>query len=472
MSPATDMFRRHKQEPSQPYGLVMIFLLLFSLASLGVTIWVMVDLLHEQEIVNQLLRKLPVESKPSAIEMAGELRWQFRLSILVALNLLATGMALVLLWRAYRISQESLRDIRALAGDILSSVDQAVITTDLAGRITSINNRGLKFFNQNISVVGQPITQLTEQIPFGNLFQEVHHTHPVQLTKDFKYLPVGKSHLLRLKANCDILRGYHNRQIGHIIQLRDVTEMALIDERMQRMERFLELGSLSVGLHHEIKNPLTALSLHSQLLSEELQHLQLETPATETLQIMRQEIARIEQVLESFRDFASLEKLQISTENMTELVEKTRKLMMLEAQQKNIRLDLELPPVELPQVEMDQVKIEQVLINLLKNAFEAMPQGGMVTIRLGMLTTKTGPEKVILTVQDTGNGIPEHIIHRIFDPYFTTKGAGTGMGLALCEKIVRQHEGSLDVSSSSTGSVFVVTLPTLLTKELSRDDDD
>lgn len=121
---------------------------------------------------------------------------------------------------------------------------------------------------------------------------------------------------------------------------------------------------------------------------------------------------------------------------------------------------------------MDQVKIEQVLINLLKNAFEAMPQGGMVTIRLGMLTTKTGPEKVILTVQDTGNGIPEHIIHRIFDPYFTTKGAGTGMGLALCEKIVRQHEGSLDVSSSSTGSVFVVTLPTLLTKELSRDDDD
>ena len=471
MSPASDMFRRRSQEPVQHFGIAIAFLLLFSLASLGVTIWVMVDLVREQELVAQMLRKLPADTKPYAIEMAGELRWQFRLSIVVGLNLLATAMALILLWRAYRVSQASLRDIRALAGDILRSVDQAVITTNLQGHITSINQRGLELFEHDHQVIGQSLAALTAQLPLSELCNAVQHSSPAQLTRDYKYLPDGKTHVVRLRANCDILRGYDNQPMGHIIQLRDVTERALIDERMQRMERFLELGSLSVGLHHEIKNPLTALSLHSQLLEEELQQLQLETTATETLQIMRQEIARIGQVLESFRDFASLGHLHLAEEDVTELVENIRRLLGPEAHKHGIQLIVNKPAERLPLIPLDRVKYEQVVINLLKNAFEAMPHGGSVTVQLSLSETLNGPEQFCLTVQDQGEGIPPHLIDRIFDPYFTTKGDGTGMGLALCEKIIRQHEGSLDVSSSAAGSLFVVTLPVHRAEESSRPDD-
>ena len=114
------MFRVRSTETGRSYRLAIVGLLMLSVAALAVTIWVMNDLLREQEIVAELIEYLPPEGDAAAEELAGELKWQFRLSTLVVLNLVVTGFTVLLLWRAYRSSQESLRDIKALAGDIIA----------------------------------------------------------------------------------------------------------------------------------------------------------------------------------------------------------------------------------------------------------------------------------------------------------------------------------------------------------------
>ena len=137
------MFRVESEESGRRYRLAIAGLLVLSAVAFFVTVWVMVDFLREQEIVHALIDQLPPYAALSAEELEGELQWQFRLSILVVLNLVVTALAVVLLSRAYGTSQASLRDIKAKASDILSSMDLAVITTDRAGIITSINHRGI-----------------------------------------------------------------------------------------------------------------------------------------------------------------------------------------------------------------------------------------------------------------------------------------------------------------------------------------
>ena len=156
-------FRNPQEVDRRPPRVVIFGLVALSVAALAVTVWTMFDFLREQVIVQELITKLPRESLASAEELAGELRWQFRLTILVVLNLVVTGFAVVLLWRAYGSSQKSLRDIKALAGDILSSIDQAVITCDVDGNVTSINRRGMELFGVGEEVVGWPLANLSSQ---------------------------------------------------------------------------------------------------------------------------------------------------------------------------------------------------------------------------------------------------------------------------------------------------------------------
>lgn len=262
------MFRVPSTETGKPYRLAIAGLLTLSVAALAVTIWVMKDLLREQEIVAELIEYLPPEGDAAAEELAGELRWQFRLSILVVLNLVVTGFTILLLWRAYRASQESLRDFKALAGDILGSMDQAVITTDISGIVTSINRRGVELLDLSSEHVGRPVSELSQQISLEEFRQQTRDLETTEQARDIQLASNGSTKTLR--AFCQPLHNLGHFDIGNVIQLRDVTERVLMDDRMRRMERYMGLGSLAAGLHHEIKNPLAALSLHVQLMEEEL----------------------------------------------------------------------------------------------------------------------------------------------------------------------------------------------------------
>lgn len=450
------MFRVGSTETGKPYRLAIVGLLALSVAALAVTIWVMNELLHEQEIVAELIEYLPPAGDAVAEELTGELRWQFRLSILVVLNLVVTGFTVLLLWRAYRESQESLRDIKALAGDILGSMDLAVITTDVGGIITSINQRGVDLFGLRGEYVGRQLGELSEHVALEEFRQQTRAVDMTRQARDFEFSSDGRTHTLR--AFCQPLYDRDNADIGSVVQLRDVTDRVLMDERMRRMERYMGLGSLAAGLHHEIKNPLAALSLHVQLIEEELMDGDASSDILEMLSVIKTEVTRIGGVLESFRDFASVGQLNLSDVDLTELIDRQMKLIRPQAQKQGIDVRVSLPAARLPTMTVDRLRLEQVLLNLLINAMEAMPDGGAIEILVSAQHDEA-PKSIVIEVIDSGPGVPDDLRSRIFDPYFTTKSEGTGMGLALCDKIVRQHNGILDFHRTEHGSVFDITLP-------------
>lgn len=430
--------------------------MLLSLAALAITVWVMIDFLREQEIVGQLIRQLPAEATASAEELAGELRWQFRLSMLVFLNLIVTAVAVVLLWRAYRSTQQSLYDIKVLAGDIINSMDQAVITTDREGMITSMNRRGTELLQLTERAVGKSLGEACHEIDLDAFRLEALPKGPGRTIRDFHiHRPDGHR---TLRVFCEPLNDSLGNDLGAILQLRDVTERALVEQQVLRMKRFSSLGSLAAGLHHEIKNPLAALSLHVQLFEEQVSSESMSEATRETLEVLKTEVARVIAVLESFRTYTSQEYLDRSWIAIPAILERQIRLLRPQAATAGIRLQLQVVGA-VPDVYADRSKIEQVFLNLLLNGIESMPSGGELGIRVA--STK---EHVSVTFTDQGSGIPVDLQERIFDPYFTTKGQGTGMGLALSEKMIRQHGGSLTLVSSnlapaSSGSVFEILLP-------------
>jgi signal transduction histidine kinase len=429
---------------------------MLSACSLFITLWFVVDFGREQEIIQELVRDLPSRDLPVATELSNELQWQSRWTLFVIVQVVATGLAIAVLFRAYLSSQDKLDDIKALAGDILSSMEQAVITSNNDGLVTSLNERAVELLSTIGDPVGKSLRQLTDQIDLVTFRSEAESHSGHSLVKDYPIARGGDG--IWLRTFCQPLRDADGQVIGNVFQLRDVTADRHIQDRVGRMERFMGLGSLAVGLHHEIKNPLAAVSLHVQLVEESMQGHPLPDEVPEMLQIIQAELKRTGQVLESFRDYASNARLDLSEVNLTDLLARQVDLLRPVAVGKGIAVNVVLDEALPKQITLDPTRIEQIIQNLMVNAIEAMQDGGQLSIH-AKRTREEDNDGVLLTFSDTGGGIPETIRPHVFDAYFTTKGHGTGMGLALSDKIARQHGGRLNLICADGGTTFELFLP-------------
>jgi signal transduction histidine kinase len=227
-----------------------------------------------------------------------------------------------------------------------------------------------------------------------------------------------------------------------------------MEERMLRMERFISLGSLASGLHHEIKNPLTALSIHVQLLEERLRDPNPSEPVDELIGVLNTEVHRLNGVLESFRNFTNLQRLTIQDVSITDVLETTIRLVRPQASEQQVEISIHYPEKPLPKVPLDVEKFEQAVLNVIINALEAMPSGGMLLIRVIL-----AGDTLQVEVSDTGLGIPHELQSSVFKPYFSTKSRGSGMGLALTEKIISQHGGNVTFQTGPKGTTFRLLLP-------------
>jgi two-component system, NtrC family, sensor histidine kinase HydH len=431
------------------------WLALLSLLSLLVIFWVLAELPREQQIVQQLTQHLPAADRAEANELAGGLQLQSRLSVLLIVNAVASGFALTLLVRAYFTSQRSLRNVHVAAADVLASLDQGVITTDERAAILSMNPSGRELLAPQTDGTELALSALSpDHRPLEEMCREVLEKQNHIRDRDYVSRRNGADRHLR--AGCSLLRDHTGMRRGTVIHLRDVTEKTLMEQQLRRMERYMGLGSLAAGLQHEIKNPLSALSLHVQLLKESLEQQQTPPTAQESLKVLVTEVRRITNVLESFQDFASVARLNPTATDVPGLIRKLIALIEPQARLQNVVIQAFLPAADVAPISIDALRIEQVLLNLILNALTAMKAkpGGTLTIRL-----RDNPGSVEIEVADTGCGIAKDLRDKIFDPYFTTSHTGTGMGLALCEKIVRQHDGTIDFTSGTEGTVFTVLLP-------------
>jgi PAS domain S-box-containing protein len=345
--------------------------------------------------------------------------------------------------------------VHVLASDVLASLDEGVITTDEQATILSMNPCGRDLLAPPVDGTELALPKLgQDHRPLEEMCREVLQKHDHIRDRDYVARRNGTDRHLR--AGCSLLRDHAGICRGTVIHLRDVTEKTLMEQQLRRMERYMGLGSLAAGLQHEIKNPLSALSLHVQLLKESLEQQPTPPNAQESLKVLVTEVRRITSVLESFRDFASVARLNPSPTDLPGLIEKLVTLTAPQAREQNVVIKTVLPSGEIPRISIDGLRIEQVLLNLILNALTAMKskEAGTLTIRL-----RDNPDSVEIEVADTGCGIPHDLRDKIFDPYFTTSHTGTGMGLALCEKVVRQHDGTIDFTSGPEGTVFTVALP-------------
>ncbi len=430
-----------------------IGLAMLTLMAVSVTGWILSNVRREQEIVQRLIKHLPESDLQAANELSGDLNLQRGLSVLLALNIVATAMAFGLVLRGYMTSEKSLENVKLLATDILASMDSGVITADKEAVITSVNPSGRELLELPGNAVGLRLSKIGDSHQLlDRICTEINtHGHPIR-DRDYVVTANGQSRTLR--AGCTMLHNRQDDQIGIVLHVRDVTEKTLMEDRLRRMERYMGLGSLAAGLQHEIKNPLSALSLHIQLLCERLAKESFDADVDELLDILNTEVKRINDVLDGFRNYASVTHLGRSEVDAVMLIEKLVRLLRPQAEKQGVAIRVNLPLEPLGMIQADATRLEQVFLNLALNGLAAMRKGGTLTFELF-----EEEEMFCIGVRDTGSGIPVEIQSQIFDPYFTTRNDGTGMGLALCDKFIRQHDGSIDFESSSEGTCFTVMVP-------------
>lgn len=216
------------------------------------------------------------------------------------------------------------------------------------------------------------------------------------------------------------------------------------------------LARLLNRLAHEIRNPLSSLGVHFQLLEEDLGTLspQVRTQLAPRLGIINGELHRLESIVERFLKLAGPSALEREALDLPKLVQHVCELLRPEASTRNIEIAVEVEP-DLPHILADPVRLTQALLNLVINGIQAVNDRGQVKVRAG----KSG-EWLLLRVQDTGPGIPADKIGEIFDPYFTTKTEGSGLGLWIAQQIALAHEGNLRAENApGGGAVFILTLP-------------
>ncbi len=455
------MFRTKPAISSAGVIRTSVGLLVAIVVATGLNFWLVAEIRKEQFAVSEIVRGGVQEDIQRLGTLPVELQWQLVFTIIVLIVSLVSAVALVFVVRAYLASQALLRDTMTLARDILGSIDYGIITTDIDGNTTSINPQASELLSLEAppleapaleTSLGAPLSALQSvDMPLVEMCQQVLATGTAIHDRGFSVDTQNRRRELR--ADCHSLCGADQQPRGTVLHVRDVTQQVLLEQRMRRMERFMGLGTLAAGLHHEIKNPLSALSLHVQLLEEGLAG-QIDEQLGENLNVLKTEMTRIAAVLENFRDYASIEQLNATPLDVLPIVQQMIDLIGPQAEQQGVSVRQELEAAPLPLVMGDAVRLEQVLLNLALNALEAMRERGELLFRVRNVSGQ-----VVISVADTGPGIPEDVKGFILDPYFTTKNSGSGMGLAFCEKIVRQHRGQLVFETSSQGTIFHITLP-------------
>ena len=274
---------------------------------------------------------------------------------------------------------------------------------------------------------------------------------------DMPYRTGDQSRTIRL-TTAD-LAGDQGRSVGVIALLKDVTEESDLERRVRVADKLAGLHTLSAGVAHELRNPLSAIDLNLHLLEQELRGSgQPSSTLDKYLHVLNTETRRLSAILDNFMRFARPGALRPHAVDTERVLSHIMSLLQYEAQDRRIQL-ITKTPENLPALMGDETEISQVLVNVIVNAFQAMPKGGLCHVIARGIRTED-KEWVELTVQDSGVGIKNAELSRLFEPFYTTKTAGTGLGLAIAYRIVQDHKGTIHVSSTpDLGTTVLIKLP-------------
>ncbi|HBA87513.1 MAG TPA: histidine kinase [Geobacter sp.] len=347
-----------------------------------------------------------------------------------------------------RKSRLEILDERNFKESVLESISSGIITFSPEGRLTSINGTGRLFLGDAIhgdmhySEVFRGWTGLSERVAQVLARHSGYGREPFRFDRgagmthfDVGFFPIG-----------------HDAEKGLTVTLRNETEKEKLREEMMRLDRLASLGKLSAGIAHEVRNPLTGISL---LLDDLHDQAGASYDDKEMIKKALAEIERVEKLITALLNYSSPARADFRECDLNRLVSDTVLLMRRPCERQRVRLAMEQG--DIPPFRIDPEKIKQAVLNIIRNALEALPDGGRISV-----ATELRGEEAVITVSDDGPGIAAEDIPLIFEPFFTRKGAGTGLGLSISQRVVEEHQGKIRVQSRpGEGTRFTIELPIL-----------
>ncbi len=347
-----------------------------------------------------------------------------------------------------RSRREILRE-RNFKETVFENIETGILTLDSEGSVTSSNGPARRILHLDPQEGTVPLEELLRPWPeilqvlpegMGEGREDVWSLY-VQADRE------GRSLTFRLA----LLPLAFGEEGGQILTVEDLTERVNMRHRMERMNRLASLGRMAAGIAHEVRNPLTGISL----LLDELHDRLLQQPGDQNL-IRRalEEIERLETLVGELLHFASLPQTRLAPGDVGEVLEETLFLFRKRCEKQGVVLQEEIAE-GLPLIPIDGAKLKQAFLNLLTNALEAMPRGGSLEV-----SVRLERDEMRISIRDTGEGIPAERIPLVFEPFYTSKAGGTGLGLAVTHNIASEHGGRIEVQSSpGEGATFVLHLP-------------
>lgn len=333
---------------------------------------------------------------------------------------------------------------------ILENISNGIIICNNNKVIPLINPMAVKILRidrpvTNTMTIDELFNQQNDLKPIYNLLTDFNISKEVFIENEFNLNIKGES--VYIKAACVKLFSENKKEFSTIIILEDHT-------RMIQTQKVAAWHGMARHLAHEIRNPLTPILWAAEsLLDADIKNSPdfMKIVAENSNSIVK-EVKRLQNLLAKFSSFAKMPDVNLKTDRIERVLQET--IDMYAKSPMNIKIKTKFQP-DIPLVKIDAEMIKQVLINIIKNAIEAMPMGGNLTI-----TTVSLDKMVLIEIADTGIGIPANIQDKVFEPYFTTKESGTGLGLTICSKIISDHGGHMKIiSRENEGTTVIIALP-------------
>ncbi len=392
-----------------------------------------------------------------------------------------------LLGRLPRLDKEGLHTVverlareRAFLETLFNTIEDAVLVLDSRGRIAWFNAAATRLIGLPEASEGQPVTRFIPELDWQHLADMDRAGGRAVARHEFEIAYPRRRYVHIYAAPLD---GDKPGSSGMALILHDATEARDKTAAAIETERVQALTLLAASVAHEIGNPLNALHIHLQLMEREIKKLRQLVPEIRdrtprrradtgnsaagtaidvqeiTLKLERYlgvakgEIGRLDYIITQFLEAIRPAPPRFEASSVNDIVRATLELLRPEFDNRGIQIEERLANV--PLARLDPAQIKQVLVNLCKNAMQAMNRGGMLT-----LATEPADGAVWITVADTGGGIPSELLNRIFEPFYTTKKKGTGLGLMIVQRIVRDHGGRIELESNvGRGTTFRIWLP-------------
>lgn len=371
-----------------------------------------------------------------------------RVSIITVL-LLGIGFIVfsaILIWQNMKTVEEQYQVVETYSNSIIHNVSDAIIVFNPRDGITLFNEAAETLFNRSArDVLGDQLSTLLDEEQCAAILADEQHVSEIDCV-----INGNRRSLLVPNARFTDENGQENT----ILVIRDITEQKRLEDQIQREERLSAMGELASGVAHEIRNPLNTIGTIVQQLNKDFEPQSEEEEYDQLTRLVYKEVRRINKTVQDFLQFARPQPIEPSRFALGEFLQDIKLQHKAMAQKHNIAFKVSSGWTG--EVKWDKNQMQQVFINLISNAIRAVSEGGQI----GISTEELDDDTLKIGIWDTGEGIKKQNLPKIFNLYFTTKSDGTGIGLAVVQRIVYEHGGSIDVTSTlGKGTRFVITMP-------------